>query len=133
MRKSSHPRLVLRGGIFIGIAVANFGEVVVARIGICTLAIFQSSSQGIVIVALDALHRCLVEKREDSVGIRTKGAQVAKAVDAVHAPARNVPQGSLQGTVVVVDPTQNGEPSAHQASTVPSTEALRFWQNVPYW
>ena len=96
------------------------------------MAIFQSSGQGIVIVALDALHCCLVEKREDAVGIRTKGPQVAEAINAIDAPARNVAQGSLQGTIVVVDPAQKGQPGAHQASPVPSTEALTFWQNVPY-
>ena len=133
MRKRSHPGFIFRRCILIGIAVAYFGEVVVARIGVSALAIFQSSGQGIVIIALDALHRSLVEKREDAVGIRTKGPQIAEAINAIDTPVRNVVQGSVQSTIVVVYPAKKSQPRANQASTVPSTEALTFWQYVPYW
>src|SRR5205807_6549191 len=123
---------VLQRSILVGIAIADFGEVVVARIGIAALTILQASGQGVVIVALDALHSCIPQKREDTVRIRPKGPKIAQAVNSIRASAFHVTQGRMQRTIITVDAAEECQPGAHRGAMVPSTVPLTFWQNVPY-
>jgi len=58
--------------------------VIIAGIGVTTLAIAQIIPEGMVIVALNALNLGIMEQMENTVGMGPEGAQIAEAKTSVH-------------------------------------------------
>jgi hypothetical protein len=66
------------------VLIAKPGEVIVPGIRVTTLAVGQIVPDGMVIVALNALNLGIMEKRENTIGMGPKGAQIAQAKAGVH-------------------------------------------------
>src|SRR5262249_37498310 len=77
-------------------------------VGVAALAVGQAAADRVVVVALHAQDAVLVQEREDAVGVRAEGAQVAEAVGGAGAAAADVAQGGTGGAGVVVGTAEDG-------------------------
>ncbi len=58
---------------------------IIARIGVATLAIGQAIADRMIIVALEAQHAMLLEQGKDTIRMRTKGTEIAQAEHGIYA------------------------------------------------
>ncbi len=90
LRQGRHPALPLRRGLRGRVVVGDLREVVVARVGVAAVAVRGVGRERLLVVALDRFDARLEQDREDAVGVRTEGAEVAEGEESLRAPAAGV-------------------------------------------
>lgn len=84
------PTTILDRSVLECVIVADLCKVVIARIGVSTLAVLKLISNGMIVVPLNAVHIGLLEQWEYAIGIGAEGTQVTEAIDGIDTAALNV-------------------------------------------
>ena len=104
--KCAHPRSMLWIGMVEGVLVADLGEMIVACVGVAALAIVQFVADGVVVVALETNDLLLTEQLEAPIGTGPETAEIAKAVDRIHASLPRIVDRGRQGQMIAVNATE---------------------------
>src|SRR5581483_11162223 len=78
LRQFSHPRPIGGTGVVKRVRIADAREVIITRIRVAALAIRQLAADRVIVVSLNTSDIRLPEHRENAIGMRTKGTQVAE-------------------------------------------------------
>ncbi len=107
-RQLTHPLAVGGIGRSQRVIVADLGEVVVARIGVATLAIVQAVADGVVVVALNTRNPFGSKNLQAPIGVRAKTAEVSQAVNRFDSARPGIEDRSRQCQMVAVDAAEAG-------------------------
>ena len=91
------------------VVVAKLSEIIVARIGVATLAIVELVADRVVVVALDANNAPITQYFQAPIGVRPECATITQAIKLVDTPPLGVVAGGGQGEVVAVDAAEAGD------------------------
>src|SRR5262249_32687058 len=105
----AHPGPVFGARVREGVVVTDAGEVVIARVRIAALAVGQLLPDGVVVIALNALHVVPAQQRKDTIRVRAKRTEVAQTIHGVYPAPPHVAQGRFEGQVVVVNAAKDGD------------------------
>src|SRR5579875_3410500 len=96
------PRLVFIRRVLESVVVAEARKIIVARVGVATLAIVEPAGQRIVVIPLYASNPLREQRRVDAVGIRPKSPKVAETINGFRAAPPSVFNRRVEREIVAV-------------------------------